>query len=126
MYTLLLFYHRERLYLVAKTGLFVFGKVCKSPCAKQVSKRQVKTKVMVSLDGALIQTIPHPCTSVWSVTALPDGDIASGGSDSVIRVFTRRAEAVADANTIKVLVTAVAYNNLYLCILMSLSMLGIQ
>ncbi|XP_005104581.1 phospholipase A-2-activating protein [Aplysia californica] len=40
-------------------------------------------------DGKLSQTIYHPSESVWAVCALPNGDIASGASDGIIRVFTQ-------------------------------------
>ncbi|KAH7047719.1 phospholipase A-2-activating protein [Linnemannia elongata] len=51
--------------------------------------------------GKCTQTIIHPCVSVWCVAALPNGDIVSGGSDGFVRVFTRTAERVADADTLK-------------------------
>lgn len=54
------------------------------------------------LDSQCIQTIQQPCISVWTVDALPNGDIAVGGSDSVIRVFTRADERVATQEEIKV------------------------
>jgi len=38
-------------------------------------------------NDATPQQIGHPCT-VWSVCALPNGDVATGGSDGMIRVFT--------------------------------------
>ncbi|TQV90812.1 polyubiquitin binding protein [Cordyceps javanica] len=48
------------------------------------------------------QTITHPAISVWTVAAHPEtGDIVSGASDGVARVFTRRPERVADKVTLK-------------------------
>lgn len=48
------------------------------------------------------QTITHPAISVWTVAAHPEsGDIISGASDGVARVFTRRPERVADKETLK-------------------------
>lgn len=48
-----------------------------------------------------IQTITHPAISVWSVAVCQDnGDIVSGASDNVVRVFSRAAERAADAETI--------------------------
>ncbi|OAA55103.1 WD40/YVTN repeat-like-containing domain protein [Cordyceps fumosorosea ARSEF 2679] len=48
------------------------------------------------------QTITHPAISVWTVAAHPEtGDIVSGASDGVARVFTRSPERVADKQTIK-------------------------
>jgi phospholipase A-2-activating protein len=39
-------------------------------------------------DGDCIQTITHPAISVWAVSSLPNGDIVSGCSDRVVRVFS--------------------------------------
>ncbi|CAG5130369.1 unnamed protein product [Candidula unifasciata] len=52
-------------------------------------------------EGKCVQTIYHPCESVWAVCALPNGDIASGSSDGVIRIFTRAAERVASQEVIE-------------------------
>lgn len=30
----------------------------------------------------------HPAISVWTVSALPNGDIATGSSDGIVRVFS--------------------------------------
>ncbi|CCU79604.1 polyubiquitin binding protein [Blumeria hordei DH14] len=49
-----------------------------------------------------IQTITHPAVSVWSVAACPEnGDIVSGASDKIVRVFTRSTERMADEETTK-------------------------
>ncbi|KAH7136697.1 WD40-repeat-containing domain protein [Dactylonectria estremocensis] len=49
-----------------------------------------------------IQTITLPAISVWTVAVNPEtGDIVSGSSDSIARIFTRRPEAVADEATLK-------------------------
>jgi phospholipase A-2-activating protein len=58
---------------------------------------------MVILDGECIQTISHPTTSVWCVAAMPNGDIISGASDGVVRIFTRAEERIAEKNVLKVL-----------------------
>jgi len=43
-----------------------------------------------------IQTITHPAISVWSVAVCPDsGDIVSGASDYIVRVFSRNPERAA-------------------------------
>lgn len=48
-----------------------------------------------------IQTITHPAISVWSVAACSDnGDIVTGASDRIARVFTRAADRHADAATV--------------------------
>ncbi|KAI8920303.1 WD40-repeat-containing domain protein [Powellomyces hirtus] len=44
-----------------------------------------------------VQTLFHPCPSVWSVTYLPNGDLLSGASDGFGRVFTRSQERLAVA-----------------------------
>ncbi|KAI9106077.1 WD40-repeat-containing domain protein [Phlyctochytrium arcticum] len=54
------------------------------------------------------QTIVVPCTSVWSVTYLPNGDIACGGSDAVVRIFTQSEERVANAEVLQTFNEAVA------------------
>ncbi|XP_069126256.1 phospholipase A-2-activating protein-like [Argopecten irradians] len=51
--------------------------------------------VRVWQGGKVTQTIAHPSMSVWSVCVLPNGDIASGSSDGIIRVFTTHSEKVA-------------------------------
>ncbi|KUJ09495.1 putative polyubiquitin binding protein [Mollisia scopiformis] len=48
-----------------------------------------------------IQTITHPAISVWGVAVCAEnGDIVSGASDKVVRVFTRSEERVAAAETV--------------------------
>ncbi len=43
-----------------------------------------------------IQTITHPAISVWSVAVCPEnGDIATGASDRLLRIFTRSEERYA-------------------------------
>uniref|UniRef100_A0A146MDH4 Phospholipase A-2-activating protein n=1 Tax=Lygus hesperus TaxID=30085 RepID=A0A146MDH4_LYGHE len=38
--------------------------------------------------GNKAETILHPAQSVWSVAVLPNGDVATGSSDGVVRIFT--------------------------------------
>lgn len=48
-----------------------------------------------------IQTITHPAISVWSVASCPaSGDIVSGSSDGVIRVFSQSPDRVASPDTL--------------------------
>lgn len=47
-----------------------------------------------------IQSIPHPCTSVWCVCATESGDIVSGGSDGVVRVWSKDPAKRADKDAI--------------------------
>lgn len=54
--------------------------------------------VKVWRDGACIQTITHPALSIWTVAACPEtGDIVSGASDNIIRIFSRDPKRQADA-----------------------------
>jgi len=61
-----------------------------------VSSSEDRT-VRIWRDGKSIQTITHPAISIWTVAACPEtGDIASGASDKIIRVFSRDPERQAD------------------------------
>ncbi len=53
------------------------------------------------IDGECVQTIVHPAISVWSVTSMPNGDIVTGASDSVVRVFSAAEERWAPADDLK-------------------------
>ncbi|WBW75198.1 WD repeat protein Lub1 [Schizosaccharomyces osmophilus] len=44
--------------------------------------------VRVWKDSKCVQRIALPTTSIWSVAALPNGDIACGSSDGAVRIFT--------------------------------------
>lgn len=45
----------------------------------------------------------HPALTVWAVAVCPEtGDIVSGASDKVARVFSRHPERWADKLTLKV------------------------
>lgn len=95
----------EKSFRAAKTALCVCGKVC--DWRIRFSFPWVTCSMHISLtfafyiDGECTQTIIHPCVSVWCVATLPNGDIVSGGSDGLVRIFTRIAERVADAATLK-------------------------
>ncbi|KAK3117887.1 WD repeat protein Lub1 [Teratosphaeriaceae sp. CCFEE 6253] len=66
-----------------------------------VSSSEDRT-VRIWRDGQSIQTITHPAISLWAVAACPEtGDIASGASDNIIRIFSRDPERQADAETIR-------------------------
>ncbi|KAI0173020.1 PFU-domain-containing protein [Hypoxylon sp. FL1284] len=48
-----------------------------------------------------VQTITHPAISVWTVSACQEtGDIVSGASDGVIRIFSRSPERLASPDTL--------------------------
>lgn len=44
-------------------------------------------------DGVVEEEIEHPST-VWSTCSLPNGNLVTTGSDGVVRIFTRAAEAM--------------------------------
>lgn len=49
-----------------------------------------------------VQTIVHPAVSVWSVAVCQEtGDVVTGGSDSIVRVFTREPSRIADAEILQ-------------------------
>ncbi|RPA83343.1 PFU-domain-containing protein [Ascobolus immersus RN42] len=71
------------------------------PGGEIVSSGEDRT-VRIWKGGECIQTITHPAISVWSVAACAEnGDIVSGASDGVVRVFSRSPDRWADAETLK-------------------------
>lgn len=85
--------------LVEKIGVFVYGKV------HFISFTRVITLTYKSgwyADGECSQVIVHPAISVWAVSVMPNGDIVSGSSDSVVRVFSESKERWASEADIKV------------------------
>lgn len=65
------------------------------PSGELVSSGEDRT-VRIWKGSECIQTITHPAISVWSVAACPmTGDIVSGASDGIVRVFSRSEERVA-------------------------------
>ncbi|KAI3317395.1 phospholipase A-2-activating protein [Xylariaceae sp. AK1471] len=70
------------------------------PSGELVSSGEDRT-VRIWRGAECVQTITHPAISVWSVAACPaNGDIVSGASDGVVRVFSRSAERVAGPETL--------------------------
>lgn len=66
-----------------------------------VSSSEDRT-VKVWRNNQCIQTITHPAISIWTVAACPEtGDIVSGASDNIIRVFSRDPERQANAEAIQ-------------------------
>ncbi|KAK4053024.1 hypothetical protein OIV83_001758 [Microbotryomycetes sp. JL201] len=57
-------------------------------------------RVWKASDGTCEQTIVIPAISVWSVCALENGDIATGSSDGIVRVFTRSEDRVASSEAL--------------------------
>ncbi|KUI54227.1 Ubiquitin homeostasis protein lub1 [Cytospora mali] len=70
------------------------------PSGELVSSGEDRTiRIWRGLEG--VQTITVPAISVWSVAACQQtGDIVSGSSDGVVRVFTRNEANLADAETL--------------------------
>lgn len=72
------------------------------PTGELVSSGEDRT-VKVWRDRDCIQTITHPATSVWTVAVCAEtGDIASGASDRIVRIFSRSPERHANKETIEV------------------------
>ncbi|KAG5927490.1 hypothetical protein E4U42_002167 [Claviceps africana] len=70
------------------------------PSGELVSAGEDRT-VRVWKGSECVQTITHPAISVWTVAAdAVTGDIVTGASDGVARVFTRRPDQVADQDTL--------------------------
>ncbi|KAJ8130622.1 hypothetical protein O1611_g3005 [Lasiodiplodia mahajangana] len=70
------------------------------PSGELVSSGEDRT-VRIWRGSECVQTITHPAISVWSVAACPtNGDIVSGASDGVVRVFSRSGERVASPETL--------------------------
>jgi WD40 repeat protein len=75
-----------------------------------VSSSEDRT-VRIWRDGQCIQTITHPAISLWTVAACPEtGDIASGSSDKIIRIFSRDPERQADAEVSQIFVIGCCRN----------------
>lgn len=52
-------------------------------------------------DFECAQTIVHPAISVWTVSTMPNGDIVSGCSDGVVRIFSESEDRWVSANDLK-------------------------
>lgn len=63
-------------------------------------------------NGDVKQTITLPAQSVWCVDLLPNGDIVTGASDGVVRIFSNDPERYADAETLQQYDEAVASTKL--------------
>ncbi|KAI1114144.1 phospholipase A-2-activating protein [Nemania sp. NC0429] len=70
------------------------------PSGELVSSGEDRT-VRIWRGSECVQTITHPAISVWSVAACAaNGDIVTGASDGVVRVFTRSGDRVASPETV--------------------------
>jgi phospholipase A-2-activating protein len=71
------------------------------PDGQLVSSGEDRT-VRIWRDRQCVQTITHPAISVWTVAACQDnGDIVTGASDRIVRIFTRATERYADPAAIE-------------------------
>jgi phospholipase A-2-activating protein len=79
---------------------FVYS-IAALPSGELVSSGEDRT-VRVWRGNQCVQTITHPAISVWQVAVCTEtGDIVTGASDKIVRVFTRNSERFADAETTK-------------------------
>lgn len=73
-----------------------------------VSGGEDSTIRMWNMDGELGNAITLPAQSVWSVACNPkNGDIITGTSDGVVRIFTKDSKRFADDQTLTAFNTAV-------------------
>jgi phospholipase A-2-activating protein len=71
------------------------------PSGELVSSSEDRT-VRVWNNGQCVQVITHPAISVWSVAACKkNGDIVTGASDKITRVFSRSADRQATPDAIR-------------------------
>jgi phospholipase A-2-activating protein len=68
--------------------------------------------VRIWRNGSLHQTITIPAISVWSVTGMPNGDLACGSSDGSVRVFTTVEQKYADPDVLQAYDAAVSSQSL--------------
>lgn len=64
-----------------------------------VSGGEDSTLRMWSIDGELGDAITLPAQSVWAVACLKNGDILTGTSDGIVRIFTKDSGRFADTQT---------------------------
>ena len=77
---------------------FIYSLVA-TPSGELISSSEDRT-VRIWKGVECIQTITHPAISVWSVAVCQEnGDIVTGASDRVVRVFTRDPSRFADTET---------------------------
>jgi hypothetical protein len=66
----------------------------------------------IFLDGECAQVLVHPAISVWTVSTLPNGDIVSGSSDKMVRIFSASEERWASAEDINAYEDVIAQQSL--------------
>lgn len=68
--------------------------------------------------GQNVQTITLPATSVWTVAATSDGDLVTGSSDGIIRVWTRNEDRVASEEELKTYDAEVSKQQIDQCVVL--------
>lgn len=87
-------------YIYAVDGTERDGKWCFVTAGEDNCVRVVEACVdVLQVEFKCVQTIMHPGT-VWDVAMHPNGDIVTGCSDGVARVFTLNPDAVADGDVV--------------------------
>lgn len=82
------------------------------PTGELVSSSEDRT-IRIWKDTACVQTITHPAISVWSVAVCHDnGDIVTGASDRIVRVFSRSPDRQADEATTKAFTASVQQSSI--------------
>lgn len=66
-------------------------------------------------EGALGEALSLPCQSIWSVACMDNGDIITGSSDALIRVFTKDPTRAASDDNLVAYETAVSTRKLEQC-----------
>lgn len=100
-YTLWLFCRTETSSQVGKTVVLEFGKA-RIYATGFTRYRWIYLNLPCWPDGECSQVIVLPAISVWAVSTMPNGDIVTGSSDGIVRVFTNSEERWADAEDLKV------------------------
>jgi len=86
---------------------FVYA-VSSIPGTRQLASVSEDRTLRIWDNDECVQTITHPCISVWCVASLPNGDLVTGGSDGVVRVFSRNKERIATDEQLKQFADSVA------------------
>lgn len=87
--------HTNYIYDMAQNK--ALGNDCIVSCGEDSTLRMWNLSTAEEMGAPLV----HPCQSVWSVACLKNGDIVTGSSDGVVRVFTRDPFRFADETTLK-------------------------
>lgn len=87
--------HTNYIYAVAQQK--ALGEDCVVSCGEDSTLRMWN----ISTGQQVGEPLVHPAQSVWSVTCLQNGDIVTGSSDGIVRVFTKDAARVAPEAVLK-------------------------